>query len=301
MKFSFVHIILGFIFMGFDSQHIMAQNEKLYASFNKDTIKIGEEVKFAFCYTHPKDYQVIFPDTTYDFSPFELVKKRPFTTATVANNSVDSVVYYLRTFKVQSFLQLRLPVIIINEYGDSTVVFSAAASVILKEQVGADLQKSFLKNDTAMVSVQLNFNYPYFLIFGIGGLASIFTVFVLFRKNIIRRYRLYVLRKSHLAFLKVYERLEKKLLAEKNISDLELAIGEWKIYLSRLETTPINTYTTTEIIGIFQNEELANTLQELDRSIYGSDVLQNFQKQLNVLKRFSVQRFQKKKKEVRNA
>ena len=255
----------------------------------------------SFCYTHPKEYQVIFPDTSYDFFPFELIRKRPFNTITVANQSNDSVVYYLRTFKVQSVLQLRLPVITINEDGDSTVVYSAPATVLLREQIKGDLQKAYLKNDTEMVAVGLNFNYPYFLLFGIGGLLAVFVVFLLFRKNILRRYRLYVLRKSHLAFLKMYERLEKKLLVEKNISDLELAIGEWKVYLSRLETTPINTYTTTEIISIFKNEELANTLQELDRSIYGSDALLNFQKQLNVLKRFSVQRFQKKKKEVRNA
>ena len=302
MRFPFFHyIFLGIVFFNLNVGIGYSQKERLEGKFENDSVKIGEEIKFSFSYTHPKDYQVIFPDTNYDFSPFEIIKRQSFATTTTFNSSVDSAVYYLRTFKVTPTLSLSLPIILINEPGDSTIINSIAATVFLQEQVKGNIQNYNLKNDTQIMAVDPRFNYPYFLLFGIGGLISILVIFAIFRKRILRRYKLYMLRNGHVAFLKVYERLEKKLNAEKKISDLELAIGEWKLYLSRLENSPINTYTTTEIVSIFKNEELGISLQDLDRTIYGSNDLENFQKPMNVLKRFCIQRFQRRKKEVRNA
>lgn len=302
MRFAFFYFTFwGIIFLMVNAGIGYAQKEKLEGKFANDSIKIGEKIKFSLSYTHPKDYQVIFPDTNYDFSPFEIIKKQSFATSTIYNSSVDSAVYYLRTFKVLPTLSLSLPIILINESGDSTIINSVAATISLQEQVKGNIQKYDLKNDTQIMEVYLRFNYPYFLLFGIGGLMSVLVIFAIFRKRILRRYKLYMLRNGHVAFLKVYERLEKKLNAEKKISDLELAIGEWKLYLSRLENSPINTYTTTEIVSIFKNEELGVSLQDLDRSIYGSNDLENFQKPMNVLKRFCIQRYQRRKKEVRNA
>lgn len=281
--------------------HVGKAQQRLSGNFQKDTIYIAEEVKYSLSYLHPKEEQVIFPDTNYDFSPFELVRKRVFNTVTTDSMSLDSAVYYLRTFKAYSPLSLALRIVLLTDQGDSTIISSNTALINLHLQITDNPKNYLLRPDTELVLVAEKFNYPYFLLFGIGGLGVVVGIFYSFRRTIVRRYRLYTLRKSHTAFIKAFEKNETKLLVYKDLSDLENIIADWKLYLSRLEESPINTYTTTEIVSIFQNEELGNTLQHLDRCIYGGTSESEFQKPLSVLKRFTIQRFQKRKKEVRNA
>jgi exonuclease I len=85
-----------------------------------------------------------------------------------------------------------------------------------------------------------------------------------------------------------------------NVSAMETVLGEWKNYLARLEQKPINTFTTTEIISLFNKEELKESLQEVDRSIYSGIMAQDPVRALAVLKKFSNKRYKKRRKEVKN-
>jgi hypothetical protein len=40
--------------------------------FLEDSIRIGEPVRFILSFKYPMDFEVIFPDFLYDFSPFEM-------------------------------------------------------------------------------------------------------------------------------------------------------------------------------------------------------------------------------------
>jgi CRISPR/Cas system-associated protein endoribonuclease Cas2 len=82
---------------------------------------------------------------------------------------------------------------------------------------------------------------------------------------------------------------------------MENALSLWKVYLSRLEDSPINTYTTTEIIALFRQEALAEGLQIIDRSIYRGLVSGETEKAFTILKNFSDVRYQKIKIDIINA
>ncbi|TAH26273.1 MAG: hypothetical protein EAZ07_04325 [Cytophagales bacterium] len=281
------------------SIHLFAQHQKVSSTFQKDTIFIGEEVKYTLSYFHPSNYQVIFPDSNYNYYPFEIIRKRTFNSSSTNDWTLDSVVYYLRTFSIDSNQSLSLPIILLNQNGDTTIIKSNISSVVLKRAFKPSQSSPQLLPDTAIIDLPAKFNYPYFLIFGLGNFVLIFFLLYLFRKSIIKRYKLFVLRKNHINFTKNFEKLEKNILLNKDLIELEVLVAEWKKYLSKLEESPINTYTTTEIISSFRNQELGNTLQYLDKCIYGNTTDINFQQPILVLKRFSVQQFQKKRKEAR--
>src|SRR5688500_10227732 len=78
--------------------------------FQEDSVKLGQQVNYLFFHRHSATEEIIFPDSTYNFSPFELVSRQYFPTRTKGGWSHDSVVYTLRTFDIAPVQTLALPV-----------------------------------------------------------------------------------------------------------------------------------------------------------------------------------------------
>src|SRR5215203_6074836 len=89
------------------------QRITLNAAFASDTTRIGDNIYFYLTARYPKTQQVVFPDSSFSFSPFELLKKDYFPTRSNDSTSYDSAVYSLRTFEIEKQQSLRLPVFII--------------------------------------------------------------------------------------------------------------------------------------------------------------------------------------------
>jgi hypothetical protein len=157
------------------------------------------------------------------------------------------------------------------------------------------------KSDTVYTNVEKQYNYPYaFAVLVFFVLAFILFYFIL-GKAILRNYRLYVMYNNHVQFLRKFEKLHKEMEESPNLMAMETVLGEWKGYLTKLEHKPINTFTTTEIISLFNKEELKESLQEVDRSIYSGSIAGDPSKALSVLKKFSNKRYKKRRKELKNA
>ena len=112
----------------------VAQDIAPLSSFQKDTIAIGETVPFSVSIAYPMEYDIIFPDSLYDFSPFELENKEYFLTKSDSVNSYDSIVFYLSTFEIDTIQYLQVPVYLVNEF-DSTQLTTALDSIILRDVV----------------------------------------------------------------------------------------------------------------------------------------------------------------------
>ncbi len=125
--------------------------------------------------------------------------------------------------------------------------------------------------------------------------------YFIFGKAVLRNYRLYKMYNHHVQFLLTFDKLLKEMEVSPNLMAMEKVLGEWKNYLTRLEQKPINTFTTTEIISLFNKDELKENLKEVDRSIYSGSITGNPSKALEVLKKFSNKRYKKRRKELRNA
>src|SRR5688572_21779587 len=78
----------------------LSQEIKVSGGFVKDSIQIGEPVAYYLSTSYPQSLTVLFPDSIFNFAPFEYSRKAFYPTVTSNGISRDSVIYYLATFEV---------------------------------------------------------------------------------------------------------------------------------------------------------------------------------------------------------
>src|SRR5690348_12171602 len=93
------HVFLFLIFSAITTT-CLSQTVTVKAGFAADSTRVGENVFFYLTARYPKTQQIVFPDSSFAYSPFELLKKDYFPTRTNDSTSYDSAVYSLRTFEV---------------------------------------------------------------------------------------------------------------------------------------------------------------------------------------------------------
>jgi hypothetical protein len=277
----------------------LCQGLKPKGEFLGDSIKLGEPIKYSLRLHHRSESQILFPDSGFNFAPFELIEKEFFPTKTSHGNSFDSAVYILRTFQLDSTQHLALP-IFITDNGDSSKVYCDPDSIYLVQYLEESPINASFKEETEYKSINKDFNYPYLLFYLIILLLIASVIYFFFGKTIRRRYRLISIRIDHNGFLRNFQKLHNEFSITKEPFTIERALSMWKAYLARLENKPINTYTTTEIINLYNQEELKQGLNIIDRAIYGGLVSDEAEKAMISLRRFSVRQYHKRKREIKN-
>lgn len=254
-----------------------AQEVTVSSGFLKDSIKIGEVTGFYLTAKYPSNLTVLFPDSTFDFAPFEYEKKNYFPTITTNSESFDSAVYYLSTFEIDSILYLTLPVYQINTQ-DCTVVNSSIGSILLTQLVSevpdsVNAEQLPLKTSTEYQQVFFQFNYPIALI--VLGIVIVLIIigFVVFGKRIRRYFKIRKLKKNHIAFIDKYAQYLNMIGKKYDRDEVETLIFIWKKYLERLESVPYTKMTTKETVRIIQEESVGQNLNAVDRAIYGTHSL----------------------------
>ncbi|TGE28030.1 hypothetical protein [Hymenobacter metallicola] len=239
--------------------------------FMRPGTRVGEIVDYELSYAHAPGLEVIFPDSTAEFKPFEYVGKTYYPTRTRRGQSLDRTVYHLRTFALDSVQRLSLPVTLLQG-NDTVTVPSTAASVRLQRTAPAPGPEApVLRQNTTALPVATQFNYPYWLA-GTGLLALVAGGFFIgFRRTLRLRYQRYRLRKNHAYFLAQYARHIERFTLSRSLTNMERAITLWKNYLTGLEDNTINSLTTREIVAHYENDHDVNTaLRITDRVIYGN-------------------------------
>lgn len=270
--------------------------------FQDDSVRIGEPIPFALTARYPKELNILFPDSSFSFAPFEFSSKKYFPTQTTGPISYDSVVYYLTTYEIDSLQKLSLPVFLVHP-GDCTAVFSRSDTVYLKHTV-ANVPDSVaapqlpLKTQTSYLQVKWLFNYPLWLI--IGGVLVILLIigWLIFGKRIRHYLQIRKLKRYHRAFLTRYNDAIEQLKEGFSSPKAERALVVWKEYMESLEAKPYTKYTSKEILQIEKDEHLSGPLKNIDRMVYASQQLdpQSF----SALKEYSQSRFNQKLEEVRH-
>lgn len=235
------------------------------------SMKVGLPVQYALSYRHNATKDVFFPDSTYNFAPFELVDRKYFPTVTNENGSLDSVVYTLISFEVTPIQELSLPVFV-RAKRDCTRIFSPMDYVVLKSIIkpNSQIDTMALKKDTRLIPIIQSVNFPliFLVIMGLGVLTGM--VFWFFGKPIRRQIRLFNFRRRYDDFQKLFQRLSRGTDdTKKRLENIEKAIFLWKKYLERLENKPFTTFTTKEILDNLKDSRLSEALREIDATIYG--------------------------------
>jgi hypothetical protein len=284
-------VLLG---LWFFSLPVFGQQIIPHGEFHKDSVKIGEELPYSLWVRYPKDKDVVFPDSLYDFSPFEHDRRVYFTTRTDSIESLDSAVFYFSTFDIDTVQYLTLPVFIINEF-DSTILYTNTDSIVLDQVVVTLPDSAAVLVDTRYHKVPLTFNYPYFTAAVVIILLVALAIFLVFGKRIRKSIRIYWLNRRHKKFLNSFKRM-----IEAEPIEVEKSLSMWKIYLEKLLSEPISKFTTKEIVSRFTHSSLAEQLNIIDRYIYGGDLKSDTKDAFNALSRFSIEQFNVKLKEIKN-
>jgi hypothetical protein len=255
------------------SSSALAQEVNVSGSFLADSAKIGEQIPFALTARYPKNLTLIFPDSTFSFTPFEFQKKKFFATQTTNGLSYDSVVYMLSTFEIDSIQQLKLPVFVVHKK-DCTSILSKVDGIILKQLVrhvpdsvaAKDLP---LKTNTDYLNVRWLFNYPVAVI--ISGILLVLSIagFLIFGKRVRKYFLLKKLNRNHQSFIKKFNETISEFRSNFSTVKAEKALVLWKYYMENLVQVPYSKLTSREITNHEKDEQLSSALHSIDRVIYG--------------------------------
>jgi hypothetical protein len=278
----------------------LSQQVKPSGEFLTDSIEVGKPFLFALSYRHAPGKEIFFPDTLFNYSPFEILSRRSFTSITDPKGkmTLDSAIYQLVTFNVSPYQVLSVPVFLYNRK-DCTVIFTERDSIFLrKKNIDLITGNEALKPETSLAQLRSEFNFS--MLLGYLGLAMglIGAIYWVFGKDIYKQWRLIKLQRRHLEYLRSFNRLLRNAREKNNIKDAENAIIVWKNYLERLERKPFATYTTREIMDNMPDDSLAEALKNMDGIIYGQVKSNNMHVFLEVLKTGATKLYRTKRREI---
>jgi hypothetical protein len=232
--------------------------------FLSDSLEIGKNVEFILVCEHDNNKELVFPGKSSNFAPFTFSNLEYFP-STVKNGFYrDSVKYQLKTFSVDSVINLRL---FVNEYKTNARFYSNTAKIRLKSSLRKnDFLNPRMKPIINFYEVPLDVNYPKFLfVFLIIGLG-LYLIWIFAGKFIIRNIRILFYKKRHRDFLGQYKRL----MQNQNLMEgSKKALVLWKNHLQWLLRKPISTMTSKEITMELENDRLGEALTYIDAAIFG--------------------------------
>lgn len=268
--------------------------QKPVGRFQTDSIEIGRPIDYTLSYRHSPSAEVFFPDTTYNFYPFEIVRRNIFPTSTTNNVSTDSVVYTLITFDITKNQKLGLPIYLLYKR-DCTAVYALADSVFLKEMIKTSLDSLQLKTDTKLLPLSQQVNYPKILTYLLGLLGIVLVIYAFFGRFIRKQYTLFLFGRRHKDFQTNYKKFTRSTLDDVTIGK---ALVLWKKHLEWLEKRPYTSYTTKEIVSRLPSERLEEALREVDSAIYGGILSTQMPLAMSILLEKATELYKKRREEL---
>lgn len=269
--------------------------------FDRDTALLASPVHYILTVRRPPGTQVLFPDSLYDYAPFELRSRTWYPTRVLPDSTLaDSAVYELMSFSGQPELRLALPVFYLTGGGDSLPVFPDDA--LLHQKLGSKTEAvaDTLEPAIQTLEVKERFNYPYWII-GISLVVGLLALANLFLGKPFQRYfRIWVEGRRHRAFIRSYDRLVQQVRQRGAKGPLERALNLWKAYIERVENVPYTTYTTKDFAEHLPDPALSKSLQELDRYIYGGFPPEEAETAYAVLRRMAIRIYAQKAQALRH-
>lgn len=258
--------ILFFIIGVLACQLLWAKNRP-EGRFLSDSVMIGTPVEYSLSMKYPLDWQVIFPDSNFDYQPFEVIDIQYFETRSDSVFSFDSAVYTFLSFSIDPVQELSVPVTIINGK-DSISIPTEPKSLFFRDLILVVSDTLSIRSNTAPALMKLYFNYPR-LFWGIGiALVLLLLTVVFFGKRVANMWRAYILRRKNRKFLDlvlVYQNIN----GSPDKKEVEGFEKLWKAYMQSLSSLPYTAMTTREISKLGDNEEIVNWLKAMDNFIYG--------------------------------
>jgi hypothetical protein len=285
----------------FNGLVLSGQDIKVSGGFLSDSLRVGDEIFFYLSARSPKNAQIIFPDSAYNYSPFEFRRKRYYVSQTSNGISKDSAVYQLSTFEIDSVQLLRIPVYQVNAL-DCTRFYSLWDTVKLRlqvkklpDEISADLP---VRATIAYQEVSSRFNYPLIIIGVVLFLLLGAILWFSFGDQLNRHFRIRRMKKNHKEFMLAFNAKISQITERFSREETEAAVTLWKKYMERINRLPYTRLTTSELRAAGKDEPVIKTLKTVDSVIYGYS--EKINESLTELRRYADERFETLVKEEAN-
>jgi hypothetical protein len=241
--------------------------------FVEDSAKIGQSFHYSLTVTHPKSQEIFFPGINQRFGQLYPVKKDYFTTRTQGKSSIDSAVYTFKSFNIDDFQTLQIPVYTWAD-GDCTQLVDKPDTIFLKrlQPNAKTIDLDSLYQTIPIAPLKPKPELKNVLLGGVGLLVLIGLVYWIFGNRIKRGIKIYLLWRKNIDFKRGFQRLQRNIAnTSKGLQNLESAFSLWKNYLENLTRLPFSTFSTTEMVDNLSDKRLINVLKEVDSAIYGGN------------------------------
>lgn len=265
-----------------------SQAQKPVLRFLTDSVCFGQPVQAVLYCRHDPSEELLFPDSSFNYFPFEFVDKHYFPTQTVGNESLDSVVYTLRTFEDTSLYSLTLPVFLFKEK-DTLRILSNMDELAFEPFFKQPSDSLKLISNTTLLPLERDFNYLIYLLIFASLILLTLLVYLLFGKRLLQQWKRYRMKIAHKQFITAFDSLTK--VTNLSVADMEKALSVWKKYMESLSEKPYTTFTSAEIATQLKRENLKKNLQGIDAAIYGGRFKGTVPEDFEILRRVAIEEF----------
>ena len=262
-------ILLLVILCNFSSLQVFSQEVEVTGYFQQDDAMLGERVGYVLKAQYPSHLPVLFPDSTFNFGSMECLDKQTFPSFTQEGITLDSAVYYLSNFDLDSVKRYRLPVFEILRY-DSISHFAAESELNLTLTIDEIPDTLTFQENNSYQKVNQPFNYPYLFLALAVVLVIVVALIYFFGKKVMNKWQIYLEKKRWKRFLENWRASEKALLQEPSIIHADELLGLWKGYLENLTGRPFKEWTATEISNYLKNPEILKDFRKIELIIYAN-------------------------------
>lgn len=264
----------------------------------QDSAKLGERVAYVLKATYPESSQLIFPDSTYDYSPFVLLEKQTFISSTQEGVTLDSAVYFLSNFELEPSSFLSLPVYELAKY-DSLVNFPLEAELKLKLTLDSIPEELAFQQNNIYQPLEKGINWIIISLV-IGVLLLLIGLIYYFFADKIQAYLLERKQRKRWAnFLKHWEKLTTELTDSPSIGIADRVVGLWKGYMESITGLPFGELTSSEISEILDNQQVFKALRSIDLIIYAGRSEQT-QEATDYLLEIAREKYQQKQSNIKH-
>lgn len=278
-----------------------AQQISVSGGFLEDSLKLGENIHYWMTAEYPPQVELILPDTTYKFSPFEFSAKEYFRSKLKNNLICDSAVYTLQSYEIDEVQYLGLSAFVLDELGDSTRIEVSEDSILFHSLVPLATDTTQLKTNLDYQLVHTQFNYPVLWIIIGCLLVTGLVIYFAFGSKIRKKLLLRKLKKEYIKFSEQLTIQIRSLKEQPRQEDAEHLLTEWKRFLEKLENKPFSKLTTKEIMAMEHTKELNGTLKKIDRCVYGGIVNETIYKDFQAIEDFTQYRYSVITDQIKNS
>lgn len=292
---SAINNIILFLLFFLSTVYSFARSIRTELYFEEDSFIIGEHIHLNLIIQYPHYYKCLAPDSTYDFNTLDYVKKTYKVSFVQGSTLIDTIQYTLSGFQLITTHYQALPLIFINQL-DTLYLLTNKDSIHQISLVNSS--NAALQDSIQLETIQDKTNYPKWIVLVSILLLSIATLQRFFGKFLIKRYKLFKLTLSHNKFIQDFDKLIQKQMIKKDTTSLQELVLLWKVYIGKLDEKTLTTLTTKELGELYPQDNVLQTLEYIDQTIYGNKANEVSKITFNELKQFSTYRYQKKKRSI---